>query len=1173
MVCLFVDGKVGKVMDYQDSSLQKISTKCFRRCFMRKVQDKSRMQRRLSIVFVISIMLGFLSMTRADTSVALWQGDKNGAVSITFDDGLSDQVDLAVPLLQERGLKATFFIIGEKLQYEWYSGNIPLLVENGQEIGSHGYAHESLTDMDPNQVEDDLYQSQTALQDLTGQDVATIAYPYGDHDSYVEGLAKEYYIAARSTDYPGVLNPPDPNENELYGLFTTGPYPYYVGNQTVDPNAVDPNVVAYLQDGVDRAASGQGWFIEMLHGINSGWYAISEATLETHLDYLVANEPNIWVAPMGTVSEYIYERDAASITTLFQDSNTIQLELQCGLDPDLFDTPLTLLTPCPPGWEVLGIQVRQGSDIQIADVMSIANSFYIIYDAVPDADTIELSPTQAVHTITASAGTKGSIDPSGEIFPGDNLNQQFTATPDMGYEVDRWIVDSNEAQIGGMDYTLSNITADHTVSVTFKLQTLTVTASAGANGAIDPDGVVSVDYGSGQLFTATPDPGYIVDQWFVDGDAVQDGGMTYDLAIIASEKSVYVAFKPYTTTVALWQRDKKGAASITFNSGFPSQYYNAFPELRDRGLKATFYRTTSQISDPNDILNLVSDGQEIGSQAVTGSYLTTLSEPDVIDELRISQEMLRDLTGQDVATLAYPHGDYDPNVIDLVDDYYIAARSTNPLDDNSPNGLNVSSPILYELVVIETHGNGEGGSNAVAWLQDRVDLAVAEGKWAIEMFHDVNVPGGYDNISTPALCAHFDYLVANDPNVWVAPMGTVSEYIYERDAALITTLVSDGNTISLNLQCGLGNQFNTPLTLLTLCPRGWESSAVFVQQGGTEQIADIVFRDNVLCLMYDAMPNAGSIELVPKDSISGFCLEPDGVTPVEGVLLQADPGPNTLSGADGFYEIRVDYGWSGMIAPEKTGYTFNPDSDEYIDVTQNYINVNYAAELMTYTISGYVLKQGSMPVGGVNLVAENGGGPWTVKYGPDAFVTDADGFYELAVDYDWSGDVTPVDNAYTFDPNKLGYSHVQSPITNQNYVGTMLTFRITGYVRNILGTPVEGCSVVANDGGGTDITDTAGYYEVGVPYGWSGNVEAAKTDYTFTPASAVYTNVTVDQAGDFTAKLDSDIDGSGDVGQPDLLILCQNWLSPGDLSTGDLDSSGTINLRDFAEFANVWLTE
>jgi hypothetical protein len=39
----------------------------------------------------------------------------------------------------------------------------------------------------------------------------------------------------------------------------------------------------------------------------------------------------------------------------------------------------------------------------------------------------------------------------------------------------------------------------------------------------------------------------------------------------------------------------------------------------------------------------------------------------------------------------------------------------------------------------------------------------------------------------------------------------------------------------------------------------------------------------------------------------------------------------------------------------------------------------------------------------------------------------------------------------------------------------------------------------------------------------------------------------------------------------DLQILCSNWLTAGDLGTGDLDGSGFINLVDFSEMGEYWL--
>jgi hypothetical protein len=118
----------------------------------------------------------------------------------------------------------------------------------------------------------------------------------------------------------------------------------------------------------------------------------------------------------------------------------------------------------------------------------------------------------------------------------------FTASPGTGYEVNKWQVDGADVQTGGMTYILSTITANHTVAVSFKILTYTVNASAGANGSIDPAGAVIVNYANDRLFTAIPDTGYEVTEWFVDGESVQTGGTTYTLTGVTAAHMVHVQF-------------------------------------------------------------------------------------------------------------------------------------------------------------------------------------------------------------------------------------------------------------------------------------------------------------------------------------------------------------------------------------------------------------------------------------------------------------------------------------------------------------------------------------------------------------------------------------------------------------------------------------------------------
>lgn len=79
-------------------------------------------------------------------------------------------------------------------------------------------------------------------------------------------------------------------------------------------------------------------------------------------------------------------------------------------------------------------------------------------------------------------------------------------------------------------------------------QQYTVTPSAGANGSISPSTAQVVNSGSTITFTATPDAGYGVNQWLVDGALVQTGGTTYQLTNITSNHTVNVTFDTVTLT-------------------------------------------------------------------------------------------------------------------------------------------------------------------------------------------------------------------------------------------------------------------------------------------------------------------------------------------------------------------------------------------------------------------------------------------------------------------------------------------------------------------------------------------------------------------------------------------------------------------------------------------------
>jgi hypothetical protein len=76
-------------------------------------------------------------------------------------------------------------------------------------------------------------------------------------------------------------------------------------------------------------------------------------------------------------------------------------------------------------------------------------------------------------TISASAGSNGSISPSGSVTVNQGANQTFTITPSSGFTVSGVTVDGSS--VGAVtSYTFSNVQANHSISATF--------ASSGGGG-------------------------------------------------------------------------------------------------------------------------------------------------------------------------------------------------------------------------------------------------------------------------------------------------------------------------------------------------------------------------------------------------------------------------------------------------------------------------------------------------------------------------------------------------------------------------------------------------------------------------------------------------------------------------------------------------------------------
>lgn len=94
-------------------------------------------------------------------------------------------------------------------------------------------------------------------------------------------------------------------------------------------------------------------------------------------------------------------------------------------------------------------------------------------DAKKAEITAKTADIQTQFTITATAGNGGTIAPTGATKVYKGTSKAFTITPNAGYHVDSLTVDGTAVDVV-TEYTFSDVTANHTIAVTFAKDAMTV---------------------------------------------------------------------------------------------------------------------------------------------------------------------------------------------------------------------------------------------------------------------------------------------------------------------------------------------------------------------------------------------------------------------------------------------------------------------------------------------------------------------------------------------------------------------------------------------------------------------------------------------------------------------------------------------------------------------------
>jgi peptidoglycan/xylan/chitin deacetylase (PgdA/CDA1 family) len=236
-----------------------------------------------------------------------WPENAKAAVSLSYDDGNTNNLDQAMPDLEAAGLRGTFYlqISREDMQEritDWHAAH-----ERGHEIGNHSVHHwcradefdsvpewmtHSLEQVSPAEIRVEVAAAADWLDQQIGQDPdRTFAHPCGalgigpqsDEASYDAAIRARHFAARTCLRY---VNDPSSLNFLRLGAFSGH------GDDAAP-------LIAYCETAVTTG----GWIIFVFHGIGGPSHTFERAAHQALIAHLQSGP--YWVAPVKTVGRYV----------------------------------------------------------------------------------------------------------------------------------------------------------------------------------------------------------------------------------------------------------------------------------------------------------------------------------------------------------------------------------------------------------------------------------------------------------------------------------------------------------------------------------------------------------------------------------------------------------------------------------------------------------------------------------------------------------------------------------------------------------------------------------------------------------------------------------------------------------------------------------------------------
>ena len=293
---------------------------------------------------------------------------------------------------------------------------------------------------------------------------------------------------------------------------------------------------------------------------------IGSVQVESGTNYTVRYSPIIGYRLDSVIVNNILVNDSTQGYTFTNIQSNIKIRLVFKIKTFSITAEVKNGTISPSGTNVYNFGTQVIYNFTPIDKTFVLDSLLIdgVLQINPDTATYTFNNLETNHTIqvvynlqaaikyailiTKSEGVTVTPSTDQQVSYGGNL--RITWIGNTGYILDSIFVNGeyNRDSING--YTFTNVKGVQSIYIKYKLQTFTITSTAGLRGTISPLGNSIVNYGSNKSFILLPDVGYETDSLFINGTSVTKPlDNIYTFSNVITNHTIRVTFKAKIVTI------------------------------------------------------------------------------------------------------------------------------------------------------------------------------------------------------------------------------------------------------------------------------------------------------------------------------------------------------------------------------------------------------------------------------------------------------------------------------------------------------------------------------------------------------------------------------------------------------------------------------------------------